>query len=543
MRRCWLALPLLALFCACPPAPTQGVVWLESLDLSHMEHGSGVMVTDAGDGIGHDHADWADAQFVLALGAQAGPQAIAFPAGPPPLIASGDPPEPRINGPRVVGATPGRPFLFLVPATGQGPLRYAARNLPPGLALDAKTGIISGALHKAGTTQVELVVTGPRSRATRALTIVSGTHKLALTPPMGWNSWNVWAGAVDDGKVREAADYLVSSGLAAHGYQYLNIDDTWEGGREAAGEVGTNAKFPDMKILADYVHSKGLKLGIYSSPGPKTCAGFVGSLGHEFQDARSYARWGIDYLKYDWCSCQSPDPQAPYRLMRRALDGCGRDIVFSFCQYGMAEVWKWGAQVGGNLWRTSGDIGDSWGSMAGIGFSQGELAPYAGPGHWNDPDMLVVGKLGWGPNPRPTNLGPQEQVTHISLWSLLAAPLLLGCDLAQLDQLTLDLLTNDEVIEVNQDPLGQAASRRGRRGLTEVWARPLWDGTLAVGLFNRGPLPAEVAVRWAKLGLGGPQPVRDLWQRRDLGTFPDGYWAPVAGHGTLLLKVGRPAAR
>ena len=511
-----------------------------------------LVVTDAGDDITNDHADWAGAAIILAPGVAARPDSLQPAPDPPMPIASGVPPAPAIHGPRIVGAAPGRPFLFLIPATGQGPLTFSAGNLPPGLSLDPEAGIISGSLQRAGETVVQLAVTGPRGRAARKLLIVGGEGKLALTPPMGWNSWNIWAGAVTDEKVRDAADWMVKSGLAAHGYQYLNIDDTWEGRRDADGEIQPNEKFGDMKALADYVHSKGLKLGLYSSPGPQTCAGHEGSYQHEHQDARTYARWGIDYLKYDWCSYGGvakdaglAELQRPYRTMRAALDASGRDIVYSLCQYGMGSVWEWGADVGGNLWRTTGDITDTWGSLSRIGFGHDGRERFVGPGRWNDPDMLVVGKLGWGSAPRDTRLTHNEQITHITLWALLAAPLLLGCDLSQLDQkhcfrFTLDLLTNDEVIDVDQDPLGQAAGPRAAHGLTEVWARPLWDGTLAVGLFNRGPVRAQVTARWADLGLSGPQAVRNLWQKRDLGTFADSFTASVVSHGAVLVKIGRP---
>jgi alpha-galactosidase len=506
-----------------------------------------LIVGDAGDGFVNDHADWAGAMLTLAPGAAVRPVAIATPAEPPPPIASGVSPRPAIHGPRVVGATPGHPFLFLIPATGEGTLAYSAGHLPAGLTLDRKTGIISGSLQKPGTTVVELNVRGPRGSARRSLTIVGAAHKLALTPPMGWNSWNVWAGAVDAEKVRAAADGMVKSGLAAHGYQYVNIDDTWEAGRSASWEIQTNRKFGDMRALSDYVHSKGLKLGIYSSPGPRTCGGYEGSYGHELQDADTYARWGIDYLKYDWCSyggiARNDNSlealQKPYRIMSAALDSAPRDIVFSLCQYGMGRVWEWGAQVGGNCWRTTGDINDSWGSLQGIGFSQDGHERYAGPGHWNDPDMLVVGKLGWGPSIHPTHLKPNEQLTHITLWCLLSAPLLTGCDLSQLDPWTVSLLTNDEVLDINQDPLGRPAGRRSQQGMREVWARPLWDHTTAVGLFNRGPERATVTAKWSDLGLKGRLPVRDLWQRKDLGSFDGSFAAQVPAHGAKLVKIGR----
>ncbi|NUP99616.1 MAG: glycoside hydrolase family 27 protein, partial [Armatimonadetes bacterium] len=416
------------------------------------------------------------------------------------------------------------------------------------LRLDPATGLLTGALATEGRTAVLLTVTGPAGRAQRTLTIVGGPHQLALTPPMGWNSWNVWAGQVDDAKIRAAADAMVGSGLAAHGYQYINIDDCWEGQRDANGDIQTNSRFPDMKALADYVHARGLKLGIYSSPGPQTCARYEGSYQHEAQDARTYARWGIDFLKYDWCSYGAVATgeglerlQRPYRVMREALDGCGRDIVYSLCQYGMGRVWEWGAAVGGDLWRTTGDITDTWQSMAGIGFAQDGREAQVGPGGWNDPDMLVVGQVGWG-KPRPTRLTPNEQITHLTLWSLQAAPLLLGCDLARLDRFTTDLLCNSEVIDVDQDPLGKPAGRLAKDGTAEVWARPLWDGTWAVGLFNRGYERREVTVRWDALGLGGTQPVRDLWRRQDLPACAESLAATVPAHGAVLLKVGRPVA-
>ncbi|MBN2579239.1 MAG: NPCBM/NEW2 domain-containing protein [Pirellulales bacterium] len=505
-----------------------------------------LLVTDADGNINFDHADWAAGFIVLQPGG-AKPESVKFPEPPPPVLARDDSPLPAIHGPRIVGSTPGRPFLFLIPATGEPALIYAAKNLPEGLKLDPYTGIISGSLKQEGTSDVELEVRNARGKTRRKLTIVGGKHKLALTPPMGWNSWNCWAGAVSDDKVRAAADAMVRSGLAAHGYQFINIDDCWEGKRDQNGEILTNQKFPDMKELADYVHSQGLKLGIYSSPGPKTCAGFEGSYKHEKQDAKTWAKWGIDYLKYDWCSygeiAPNPDRAAamkPYQLMRQALDECDRDIVYSLCQYGMQNVWEWGAEVGGNLWRTTGDIGDSWGSMAGIGFRQNVMAPYAKPGHWNDPDMLVVGKVGWGPQLHPTNLTRHEQVTHITLWSLLAAPLLIGCDMAALDDFTLTLLTNPEVIDVDQDPLGKAAVPVKRDGPKEIWARPLFDGALAVGLFNRGSLPTTVRADWKDLKLEGPQAVRDLWQRKDLGNHSQGFEIVVQPHGAVLLKVGTP---
>ncbi len=514
-------------------------------DLSGARHLM-LLVGDCDLGISFDHADWADAMLVVAPNARHELQTAVVPVGEPPAVVHEESPRPAIHGPRIVGSTPGRPLVFLIPATGERPLHFAASHLPEGLALDPRTGIIRGSLKDPGTTKVEIEVTNSRGSDKRDLTIVGGQHKLALTPPMGWNSWNCWASAVSDAKVRAAADAMVKSGLAAHGFQYVNIDDCWEGNRDARGEIQTNKKFPDMKALADYVHGKGLRLGIYSSPGPKTCAGYEASWKHEAQDAATYARWGVDYLKYDWCSygdiARHPDRAAlmkPYQVMRKGLDECSRDIVFSLCQYGMGDVWKWGAEVGGNCWRTTDDISDNWSSMSRIGFGQNGHEEYAGPGHWNDPDMLVVGKVGWGPQLHPTKLNPNEQVTHISLWCLLSSPLLIGCDMSSMDKFTVALLTNDEVLEINQDPLGKPAARISKNGETEVWARPLYDGAMAVGLFNRGGQAAKVKVSWSDLNREGPQQVRDLWQHTDLGEHVDGYEATVARHGTVLVKVGK----
>lgn len=518
---------------------------LMSVDLTGAQQMT-LFVDNAGDGGRDDDANWAGAVILMKPDAKERPETFRVPVEPAPSIVSGVSMKPAIHGPRVTGATPGKPFLFLIPATGQGPLSFSARNLPAGLMLNKDIGIITGSLKGPESTVVELTVRGPQGSATRGLTIVSGDHKLALTPPMGWNSWNVWATSVDAEKVRKAADAMVASGLAAHGYQYINIDDTWEGKRDANGEIQTNEKFGDMKALSDYVHSKGLKLGIYSSPGPLTCARYEGTYNHEEQDAKTYAKWGIDYLKYDWCSysriakdASLPELQKPYQVMRSAMDKVDRDIVYSLCQYGNGNVWEWGSQVGGNLWRTTGDITDTWVSLSSIAFSEHGHERFAGPGHWNDPDMLVVGRVGWGPNVHPTRLTQNEQMTHITLWSLVSSPLLIGCDMSEMDQFTVDVLSNDEVLEVNQDPLGKTASRRSRDGRVEVWARPLWDGTIAVGLFNRGQHAVKVTASWSDLGLRGSQPVRDLWQQKDLGAFKDSFSATVPQHGAILIKIGR----
>ncbi|MGH9417309.1 MAG: glycoside hydrolase family 27 protein [Terriglobales bacterium] len=357
---------------------------------------------------------------------------------------------------------------------------------------------------------------------------------MARTPPMGWNSWNKFHGSVNDADIRATADQLVSTGMRDAGYIYVNIDDTWEGQRDAQGNIQPNAKFPDMKALADYVHARGLKLGIYSSPGPKTCAGYEGSYLHEAQDARTYAAWGIDYLKYDWCSASlvyGPDEMKPaYEQMALALRATGRPMVFSLCQYGWLDVGQWGAEVGGNLWRTTGDISDNYASMARNGFSQNGRQAQAGPGHWNDPDMLEIGNGG---------MSDTEYRTHMSLWSLLAAPLLAGNDLRSVSPDIMAILTNKEVIAIDQDRLGHEADRVSKKGDLEVWARPLADGSHAVGLFNRGPETAKVTARWSDVGIHGSHKVRDLWAHTDRGAESDEYSAEVPSHGVALVKVSR----
>jgi alpha-galactosidase len=357
--------------------------------------------------------------------------------------------------------------------------------------------------------------------------------RLAKTPPMGWNSWNKFRNEVSDKLIRETADAMVSNGMKAAGYIYVNIDDTWEGSRDEAGNIRSNEKFPDMKALADYVHSKGLKLGIYSSPGPKTCAGYEGSFKHEEQDAKTFAGWGIDYLKYDWCSAtQVYDYHcmpAVYAKMGEALLHCGRPVTYSLCQYGVFKGPTWGQSVGGNLWRTTGDISDSWKSMSHIGFDlQADLYPYSGPGHWNDPDMLEIGNGGM------TN---SEYRTHMSLWSLLAAPLLAGNDLRTVSPEILEILTNKEVVAVDQDPLGKQAQRVSKDGDLEVWARPLSGGAYAVGLFNRGDSEAKVTAKWSDIGLNKKARVRDLWAHADRGVMPDQFSADVPSHGVVMIKA------
>lgn len=508
-----------------------------------------LLVDDGGDTSNDDEVAWAGATIHLVPQAKSRPEPYTAPVEAAPAISltRAAAPRPEIHGARVTGATPGRPFLFRVPATGKRPLTFQARGLPSGLVLDPTRGIISGAIRNAGTYDVELDVRGAGGEARRKLRIEAGSDALARTPPMGWNSWNVWGPAVDADKVLDAARLLDESGLADHGFQYVVIDDAWEGERDANGELRPNDKFPDMRALAEAIHARGLKLGIYSSPGSKTCEGFAGSWQHEAQDAATFAAWGVDFLKYDWCSYEEiaadhslPELKRPYLVMRDALARVDRDIVYAMCQYGYGDVWQWGAEAGGHLWRTSGDLLDTWSNLESVGFRQAGRERWTRPGEWNDTDMLVVGTLGWGPDLRPTRLTPNEQMLHIALWALQAAPLFIGADLSKLDAFTLALLTNSEVIDVDQDPLGRAAGRIWSDARREIWARPLSDGTTAVGLFNRGLAPHAMTLRWSDLGLRGRQPVRDLWLRKDLGGFSDSMTAIVPRHGVVFVKVGKP---
>ena len=378
-------------------------------------------------------------------------------------------------------------------------------------------------------------------------TVFAQTSKLAATPPMGWNSWNWFAEKVTDKDIRQAADLLVSSGMRDAGYTYVNIDDTWEGKRDANGVLHTNEKFPDMKALADYVHSKGLKIGIYSSPGEKTCAGFEGSLNHEQQDADLYASWGIDYLKYDLCSFgdemrklapndklkQNQIMRDAYLKMHQAMLKTGRPMVYSLCQYGFDSSWQWAPSVGGNLWRTTDDIDASFRRMAQIGREQDGLEKYAGPGHWNDPDMLEVGN---------GKFTLDEDRTHMGMWAMLASPLLAGNNLSKLTPEVTAVLTNREVIAIDQDSLGKQAKRIYAEGPVEIWARPLADGSVALAIFNFGEdetFLRGIGLHLNEAGAGKGWKARDLWTGKDLGSIHDDYATDLKRHASLLLRLTR----
>jgi len=520
-------------------------------------------VTDGGNGNYYDHADWVDARFITA-----GVDRLATfnPVPSEPYILTPLPPaRPRINGAGVFGVRPGSPFQFHIPATGERPMTFSVKGLPQGLKIDSKSGIITGSLPAAGTFIVTLIAKNAKGRAEKTLHIVCG-DKIALTPPMGWNSWNCFAGEVSADKIKRAAEAMISTGLVNHGWSYINIDDFWQNNRDSkdpslrgklrdeAGNIIPNSRFGDMKGLADHVHNLGLKIGLYSSPGPWTCGGCAGSYGFEKQDAESYAKWGFDYLKYDWCSyggvingmpdndpykisslsyqggSDLPVAVKPFKVMGDHLLQQKRDIVFSLCQYGMSDVWKWGDSVGGTSWRTTNDITDTWISVKNIALAQDEAAAWAKPGNWNDPDMLVIGTVGWG-NPHPSKLKPDEQYLHFSLWSLFSAPLLIGCDMEKLDAFTMNLLTNDEVIAINQDRLGKQARCLQTIGELRVYVKDLEDGSRAVGFCNFGKDIAELNYDgFEKLGITGSQQVRDLWRQKDIGTL-------TAKNARLPLKV------
>jgi len=519
-----------------------------------------LITADLGNAYTQSLADWADAQ--VAAGAEKPKSVLPVVAAEPAVILTpAAPASPRINGARVFGVRPGHPFLWQIPATGDRPMTFAAEGLPAGLALDAATGRITGSLAAPGTTTVTLHATNARGTDTQRLRIVAG-ETIALTPPMGWNSWNSWAGAVDQEKVFASARAMAASGLINHGWSYLNIDDTWQGVRSGPTlALQGNEKFPDIRKLSDEIHALGLKLGIYSTPWVTSYAGHaggsaenpagtwvkpqgkktpnkkimpwaIGKYSFATADANQWAAWGVDYLKYDWSPIEVPETAE----MAKALRASGRDIIYSLSNSApFAGAADWARLA--NAWRTTGDIRDSWASLRGIGFSQDKWRGFAGPGHWNDPDMLVVGNVGWGPKLHASHLTPNEQYTHISLWCLLSAPLLIGCPIDQMDAFTLSLLTNDEVLALDQDELGREAQQLAVDGRRQIWVKELADGSRAVGLFNLAQMPQEISVTWTQLGLTGPQRVRDLWRQQDAGVLADKFTATVGRHGAVLIRV------
>jgi alpha-galactosidase len=365
---------------------------------------------------------------------------------------------------------------------------------------------------------------------------------LAATPPMGWSTWNYFHHDISDALIREQADALVSSGMRDAGYVYVNIDGGWEGYRDAAGVLHPNSNFPDMKALGDYIHSKGLKFGIYTGPGPGTCANAPASYGHEARDAKMFASWGVDFLKYDLCTFREIMKResggdveksdaimiAAYQKMHNDLLATGRPILFSLCQYGWGRVWTWAPQVGGNMWRTSGDISDNYARMSSIGFREAGLSRYAGPGHWNDPDILEIGNGG---------MTPDEERTHFSLWAMLAAPLIAGNDLTTMSAETRNILLNKDIIAVDQDPLGRQGDRAYAEGPLEVWSKPLQGGDVAVALFNRIEGTTRMTLRLDAIGWHGPAIARNLWTHESVGNIAGNYTVAVPGHGVVMLRL------
>ncbi|MDQ8203500.1 NPCBM/NEW2 domain-containing protein [Pelagicoccus sp. SDUM812003] len=549
-----------------------------ALDLSGV-NSLQLVAGDAGDGTDYDHADWADLKIVMLGDAQ--PTLDLPPEEEPVILTPPAPATPRVNGPSVFGVRPGAPFLYNIPASGERPMSFAVDGLPEGLSIDADSGHITGAIAERGEYTVTLRAENDLGQDEKSFRIVVG-DKIALTPPMGWSSWNCWGDAVSQEKVLSSARAMAEKGLSQYGWTYINIDDGWQGKRGGPlNAIQPNKKFPDMKALADEIHELGLKFGIYSGPWRGTYAGYVGGSSdnadgtydwvesgdvNEFyklnkdpdapdakpnwvnwkfgeysfaeNDAKQWAEWGVDYLKYDWF----PNDPPHVREMSEALRATGRDMIYSLSNTGIYDYAPDYVELA-NLWRTTGDIIDRWESVERIGFLQDRWAGYTGPGHWSDPDMLVLGKVGWGPSLHDTHLSPDEQYTHISLWSLLSAPLILGCDLAQLDEFTISLLTNHEVLAINQDVLGKQATQISNDDGKVVYAKTLEDGSYAVGLFNRSENEKVVEVKWGPWGTlatpdaGETFTVRDLWRQENIGDFSRSFDATVAPHGVVLIRL------
>lgn len=487
------------------------------------------------------------------------------------------PHTPRINGAKIYGARPGSDFLYKVAATGDRPMTFSAENLPKGLKIDSGTGVITGKVKKAGTYNVTLKAANSLGEAKREFRIVIG-EKIALTPPMGWNSWNCWGNTVSHEKVMASAKAILENGLADYGWSYINIDDGWQGlrgGKENA--IQPNVKFPDMKGLVDSLHTMGFKVGIYSGPWVATYAAHIGTqcdnadgtyewvkkglvnenyrmvdpsgeltreklwysgkYSFAAQDARQWAEWGFDYLKYDW----NPHDWYSMKEMHDELEKCGRDIVYSLSNSALlplaGEYVKYA-----NCWRTTGDIRDNWKSISGIGFGRNSSwAPYSGPGHWPDGDMMVIGNVGWGRKYHYTNLTPDEQYTHVTLWAMQASPLLIGCDMAVADKFTKSLLCNNEVIDINQDPLGYAATKIYGNSSYATYFKPLEDGSLAIAMFNLSETTQKIGFKPRAIGIIGDKIiVRDVWRQKDVAEMTndrDRFDTDVPPHGVVLVRV------
>ncbi|WP_064197912.1 MULTISPECIES: NPCBM/NEW2 domain-containing protein [Emticicia] len=527
----------------------------------------GLLVIIEEKGFNRSYSNWANAQFVMKDDFI--PQNM--PNSDEKYILTPKPDKkPKINSPKLFGARPNNPFLYTIAATGQRPMSFSAKNLPKGLSVDTKTGIITGNVVQKGTYLATLKAKNELGETTKTLKIIIG-DTIALTPPIGWNGWNSWARNIDQEKVIASADAMVKMGLNQHGWTYINIDDAWQGQRGGQfNAIQPNEKFPKFTEMIDYVHGLGLKVGVYSTPMITSYAGYIGGSSDfangkitdfiknnkrafryvgkytfEENDAKQMAAWGIDYLKYDW-RIEVPSAER----MSIALKNSGRDIVYSISNSAPFTNAKDWAKLT-NTFRTGPDIRDSWLSLYVSAFTLDKWSPFGGHGHWLDPDMMILGNVTTGTSLHPTRLTPDEQYSHVSLFSLLSAPLLIGCPIEQLDDFTLNLLTNDEIIEINQDPLGKSARLLSEEEGVQIWAKPLEDGSYAVGLFNVadfGKTP-ETYFRWGdeksktftfdfnKINLKGKYQLRDVWQQKDLGSFNNSFKTDIRHHGVLMLRM------
>lgn len=530
----------------------------------------GLLITDHVGGVGNKktYGNWANAQIETIDGKAPG----HIPNdGQKYILTPPSPKQPKIHAAKLFGATPGNPFLFTIATTGERPIQYIVEGLPAGLTLAKETGIISGSVKARGDYAVVLKAKNKYGAASQKLTIRIG-DTIALTPPMGWNGWNAWEQRLDREKVLASANAMVSKGLRDHGWSYVNIDDSWQGVRSGPDTaLQPNAKFPDIKGMVDQIHGMGLKAGLYSTPYISSYGGYpgassdmvlggenremimknnqsfhkIGKYQFEKNDARQMAAWGFDFLKYDWRI-----DVASTERMATALKLSGRDMVYSLSNNAPFEkVTDWVRLS--HMYRTGPDIKDSWSSLFPTSFSLDKWAPYSGHGHWMDPDMMIVGDVSIGPVLHPTRLTPDEQYSHVSIFSLLAAPMLIGCPVERLDAFTLNLLTNDEVIEVNQDPLGKAGRLVKNDPMVQVWLKPLEDGSYAIGLFNiagYGTTPIsyfrignEPPIRYqldlAALGLKGKWKIRDLWRQKDLGVFNGQLSTDIPYHGVKMYRI------
>jgi alpha-galactosidase len=473
--------------------------------------------------------------------------------------------SPHINGPAVYGVRPGHPFLYRIPCTGTKPMQFSVKGLPKSLSFDPHTGIIAGTAPE---TQSSYALTiearNAHGKVRREFSVVVG-EKLGLTPQMGWNDWYTHYTNITDKDIRAASDAMISSGMADYGYQFIDIDDAWEmkpdsdvkelsgSPRDKNGDIVPNGRFPDMKALTDYIHARGLKAGIYSSPGPLTCGRFTASYQHEAQDAAQISRWGFDLFKYDLCSYRKlmkdvkdvSELKEPYVKMGSLIRQQDRDIVFNLCQYGLGDVWKWAKEVDGSSWRTTNDVGavkdDALPGFYKVGFANAALDAYAGPGAWNDPDYLIIGAVGnsrdLAAGPQLTHLTAAEQYSYMSMWALMASPLIFSGDMAKLDPFTLNVLENSEVIDVDQDVLGKQSKVLRHTDQEFVLVKPMADGTKVVGLFNIGSAPRSISLALQDIGVASAVKIRDVWRQKDLGRFNNSYSTDVPPHDVMMIRI------